>query len=346
MLNLELNLVNHLKKKLLINPDKEQIKVIKIFDKTFKSYFSRNFFLQPFFKKNLGVYLHGKVGIGKSVIIESIYTILGAKEPEFYHFSELIRILQIKSNKNLSHLESKKIGKPLIIIDELQLDNITDAILFLEFLEKSQKKFLIFTSNKSPREVFRSVIHDEVSKKIKSFFYRNYVVIESKSKVDYRFSHKNGNHYFFENKKKNKINQNNLVKKIIGKRKLLPKKIFKDINFKIKTCENQKLIDCYFSKICGSNLGNKEFDFICKNYKFIIIREIPILNEEKKDLIYRFIKLVDMIYREKRFLSISSNKTLDKIFFAKTKKFEFKRTYSRLVEIGSKNYISKYLTLN
>ena len=345
MFNLELKLLNHLRENLLINPDKEQSKIIKIFDKAFKSHFSNNFFYK-FFKKKFGLYLHGKVGIGKSIIIESVYTVLGSKNPVFYHFSELIRILQINSNKKLNNMESKKIDNSLIIIDELQLDNLTDALLLLEFLEKSQKKFLIFTSNKSPKNIFKSVMHDEVSNRIKSFFYRNYVVIESKSKVDYRFLHKIGNHYFFENKKKNKINQNDLVKKIIGKTKPLPKKIFRDINFKIKTCENQKLIDCSFSEICGSNLGNKEFDYICKKYKYLIIRDIPILNEEKKDLINRFIKLVDMIYKEKRFLSISSNITLDKIFFAKTKKFEFKRTYSRLVEIGSKNYISKYLRIN
>ena len=204
MFNLELNLLNHLRENLLINPDKEQSKIIKIFDKTLRSHFSNNFFYK-FFKKKFGLYLHGKVGIGKSIIIESVYTVLGNEDPVFYHFSELIRILQINSNNKLNNMESKKIDNSLIIVDELQLDNLADAILLLEFLDKSQKKFLIFTSNKSPKDVFKSVMHDEVSNRIKSFFYRNYVVIESKSKVDYRFLHKIGNHYFFENKKKIKL---------------------------------------------------------------------------------------------------------------------------------------------
>ena len=67
-----------------------------------------------------------------------------------------------------------------------------------------------------------------------------------------------------------------------------------------------------------------------------------ILNEEKKDLIARFITLIDHIYDEKKFLSISSNYGIDKIFKANTQKFEYKRTYSRLIEMGSKVYISKF----
>ena len=70
---------------------------------------------------------------------------------------------------------------------------------------------------------------------------------------------------------------------------------------------------------------------------------IPLLNEDRKDLIARFISLIDNIYEKKNFLSISSSYPLTKIFCAKTKKYEFKRTYSRLMEIGSKSYISNVL---
>ena len=44
-----------------------------------------------------------------------------------------------------------------------------------------------------------------------------------------------------------------------------------------------------------------EYKQIVKKFNFIIIRNIPILNEEKKNLIARFITLIDHIYDEKNF---------------------------------------------
>ena len=117
-----------------------------------------------------------------------------------------------------------------------------------------------------------------------------------------------------------------LVKKICIT-KLTPNKVLKNSHLTFKSNNSKRIIDSSFKKICGANFGVIEYKQIVKKFNFIIIRNIPVLNEEKKDLIARFITLIDHIYDEKKFLSISSNYGIDKIFKANTKKFEYKRTY-------------------
>ena len=150
-----------------------------------------------------------------------------------------------------------------------------------------------------------------------------------------------GDFFFFSNPRDNYKQQDVLVKKICIT-KLTPNKVLKNSDLTFKSNNSKRIIDSSFKKICGANFGVMEYKQIVKKFNFIIIRNIPILNEEKKNLIARFITLIDHIYDEKKFLSISSNYGIDKIFKANTKKFEYKRTYSRLIEMGSKVYISKF----
>ena len=64
------------------------------------------------------------------------------------------------------------------------------------------------------------------------------------------------------------------------------------------------------------------------------------MNESSKDLLYRFISFIDAIYDNKNILSISTKVELEKLYLGKSNSFEFKRTISRLKEMGSSNYIN------
>ena len=63
------------------------------------------------------------------------------------------------------------------------------------------------------------------------------------------------------------------------------------------------------------------------------------MDENSKNILARFISFIDVLYENKNILSISTNVELDKLYIGKTNSYEFKRTISRLKEMGSKNYI-------
>ena len=91
------------------------------------------------------------------------------------------------------------------------------------------------------------------------------------------------------------------------------------------------------------NLVFQDFLIIAKKVKFIIIRNIPQLDDDFKDYIHRFISLIDAFYENKNILSISTRVELDKYILGKQNAVELKRTISRLKEMGSNTYINKNL---
>ena len=66
----------------------------------------------------------------------------------------------------------------------------------------------------------------------------------------------------------------------------------------------------------------------------------------KKNILARFISFIDVLYENKNILSISSNVGLDELYIGNTNFSEFKRTISRLKEMGTNKYINKNLTTN
>ena len=67
------------------------------------------------------------------------------------------------------------------------------------------------------------------------------------------------------------------------------------------------------------------------------------MDENSKHLLTRFISFIYVLYENNNILSISTNVELDKLYVGKTNFYEFKRTRSRLREMGSNKYINKNL---
>ena len=65
------------------------------------------------------------------------------------------------------------------------------------------------------------------------------------------------------------------------------------------------------------------------------------MDENNKNVVYRFISFIDALYENKVVLSLSSDVELKELYLGKTNAFEFKRTLSRLEEMSSNSYINK-----
>ena len=89
-----------------------------------------------------------------------------------------------------------------------------------------------------------------------------------------------------------------------------------------------------------------DYDLISKKIKIFVLRNIKQIDESKKNILARFISFIDVLYENKNILSISSNVGLDELYIGNTNSSEFKRTISRLKEMGTNKYINKNLTTN
>ena len=252
-------------------------------------------------------------------------------------------IFHIQKSKGLK--KEFDIDKKLILIDEFYINNLTNIILFKKFLSESfkKKKIIIMTGNREITQIYDDPVNKQLCKDIKVFLDQNFKQIKMTSKVDYR-SKENVNHNFFFINKDNANRFQNSLRKQLAITSIPRDLIFKRKGYKF-TLNNfyGNLIDIEFESFMKKNLVFQDFLIIAKKVKFIIIRNIPQLNDDFKDSSHRFVSLIDAFYENKNILSISTRVELDNIYCGKKNIVELKRTISRLKEMGSNTYITKNL---
>ena len=338
MKTLSSKILSHLETQNHINPNVCQINAISQIEKKLNKSIRQR--VIEFFKKSFtGIYLYGSVGVGKSVILKALNLLF--KNSEIFHFSDLI--FHIQKSKGLK--KEFDIDKKLILIDEFYINNLTNIILFKKFLSESfkKKKIIIMTGNRKITQIYDDPVNKKLCSDIKVFLDQNFKQIKMTSKVDYR-SKENVNHNFFFINKNNANRFQNSLRKQLAITSIPRNLILKRRGYKF-TLDNfyGNLIDIEFESFMKKNLVFQDFLIIAKKVKFIIIRNIPQLNDNFKDSTHRFVSLIDAFYENKNILSISTRVELDNIYCGKKNIVELKRTISRLKEMGSNTYITKNL---
>jgi len=102
-----------------------------------------------------------------------------------------------------------------------------------------------------------------------------------------------------------------------------------------------------FAELCDDAKGATDYAAIGRNYNTIILRGVPKLNMDRRDLLRRFILLVDTLYYQHRNLVIEAEADLDHLFDIDAnleqtqvfdEEFAFQRCLSRLREMQTKEY--------
>ena len=144
-------------KKLEINPSQtEIINLLDIFLIRKKTFLSR------FFKKRekLCFYLHGKVGVGKTMLLDFVFDKLEIKKLR-KHFNEFMvnfhDFRHEKDNNTISmFVKNLKKKYDLIYLDEFQVTNIVDAMILGKLFEEIFKENIriIITTNTKLNDLY------------------------------------------------------------------------------------------------------------------------------------------------------------------------------------------------
>ena len=146
--------------------------------------------------------MFGSVGVGKSLILKAIHLIYS--KSEIFHFTDLMFNLQNSQDEKFRLLMMKK---KLILIDEFYINNLTNLILFKNFLEKllKKEKILIMTGNKELSDIYKDPVNKELCNSFKEYLDKNFTKIKMSSKVDYRKKELVDHNFFILKKKFKKI---------------------------------------------------------------------------------------------------------------------------------------------
>ena len=352
-MNLNKLFLNHCKKNNLeINPN--QLNLIEELDNFYNLNFNKSFFKKIFSTKdnNIGFYLQGDVGVGKTMILNFFYENFKFSKQRL-HFNEFMISFHdfVFKNKGINHenIIDKFVNKlskkyQLIYFDEFQVTNIADAMilgnLFKKIFDKNIK--ILFSSNVKINDLYKDGLQRDqflpFIKIIKNKCYQKNLIIEE----DYRKSQNKRNERFFYplNEKTNfKVNKyfRKITKNLTLKEKVLT---IKGRKFIIKNYFDG-IARFNFKDLCAKNIGAEDYIKIAEKCDLIIIENIPNFNNVNSNQQQRFITLIDIIYEKSIPLMITSQSKLDSLSSSDNLKQSFKRTISRLYELTSvkSNYL-------
>ncbi len=303
-----------------------------------------------------GLYLYGKVGRGKSMIMDLFFDTTNLKQKRRVHFNNFMNEIHVSlkqwRDNNIDNktdplpLIAKEISKniKLLCFDEFQVTDITDAMI-LSRLFTSLFKYgviVVATSNVAPINLYKDGLQRENFLPFIAILQKYVIEYELKSPQDYRLSHfqKLNNLYIYPYNYETSILLNNSFADLTNN--ALSKATILEVNGRSITIPHSHgdIAMANFSQLCAITLGSADYITIANNFSTIILHEIPIFNDDNADQGKRFISLIDQLYEHKVKLICSAQEEPIKLCQSPRLSFEFQRTASRLNEMQSKEYLS------
>ena len=317
-----------------------QVKIINSLEKFLDN---KETFLNRIFKKRekLCFYLYGKVGVGKTMLLDFVYDRLEIKKHR-QHFNEFMLnfhdFRHEKKDNNTINMFVKTLKKKydLIYLDEFQVTNIVDAMilgkLFQVIFEENMK--IIITTNTKLNDLYKDGLQREQFLPFISIIEKFSIQKELFIKDDYRTKNDTNPHDFFS-----PINEKTTFRANQRFRELTRGKNKEN---KIITTKGRDLIieNFYsgvvrlkFKDLCDKNLGAEDYLNIANTCKHILIEEIPKFDNENSNQQLRFITLIDVLYDKKIKLTLTLEEDLKNLSSSMKHSEVFKRTTSRLFEM-------------
>ena len=338
-------------KKNKFNINQNQIKVIE----QLKSYHNKNFknsLLKKIFKKNsdeLGFYLFGGVGVGKTMILDFFFDFIDTKNQRLHfnefmiNFHDFIHDKKGSNDENIINLfvNDLKSKISLIYFDEFQVTNIVDAMILGKLFEQifKQNIKIIITSNTKISDLYKDGLQRDQFKPFINIMQSKSIEHELRIEEDYRRSKDNQKQrFFFPLNEENNFEINKFFR-VITKNK---ENFSKNLNIKGRIFEIKNFYEGIsrfnFDELCDNNLGAEDYLEIVKNLKFMIIEKIPQFNDINSNQQQRFITLIDIIYDKNLPIAVTASQNIHEFTTSRSLEEPFKRTISRLYELTSMKY--------
>ena len=329
--------------------NQNQIDTVNKLNRYYQINFKRNF-IKKFLnndKNNLGFYLVGDVGVGKTMILNFFFNEIKEKKLRL-HFNEFMInfhdfSFQEKNKENVVNYFVKDLIKKteILYFDEFQVTNIVDAMILGELFKKifEMKIKVIFSSNININDLYKDGLQRDqfipFLKILENNCYQERLLINE----DYRLSQNtNLDRFLSPLNESNNFIFNKFFRKITkNKEKDVKILEIKGRKFHIENFY-EGVVKFKFDELCDRNLGSEDYISLVNNCNFIFIENLPKFDENNSNQQNRFITLIDIIYEKKIPLMITSQLDLNLMKSSKSLSEPFKRTISRLYELTSMKY--------
>ncbi len=299
-----------------------------------------------------GLYIHGRVGRGKTMLMDLFYEAVAFEPKRRVHFHEFMAGVHDRIARGRATTDGDPIPfvageiaaeAALLCFDELHVTDIADAMilgrLFKGLLDRGV--VVVATSNSPPGWLYWNGLNRQLFLPFIEVLDQQLDVVELEAERDFRLDKLAGRKLYFTpadaaaraglDQHWQRLTGNHpaaavdlLVK---GRRLVVPQTSMGVARFS-------------FDQLCGQPLGANDYLQIAHAFHTVLIDGIPVLTPDKRNEARRLITLVDTLYDSGVCLIVSADAEPAGLYPAGDGVHLFERTASRLTEMRSEGYLT------
>ncbi|MCP1220907.1 cell division protein ZapE [Acetobacter orientalis] len=302
-----------------------------------------------------GLYIVGRVGRGKTMVMDLFFGCAPVQRKERIHFLRFMQNVHQKlhalkaANPGMSDpippLAKTIAGRAeLLCFDEFQVNDIADAMILGRLFEAlfAAGVVIVATSNTEPGELFQNRPGADAFKPFIAIIKRELDTVELDSQRDYRRGRQQDRETWLvpaDTKAKTRLDE--IFARYAQGETAQPVTLeFSGRSFEVDQAAGV-VARFDFNSLCGKPRGPNDYLALAKQFTVLVIDDIPKMGQDEANLARRFITLIDALYDNGNLLFASAEATPDQLFTTGEGSDAFARTASRLAEMGSESWLTQ-----
>ncbi len=307
-----------------------------------------------------GLYVHGEVGRGKTMLMDLFFAASAVRRKRRAHFHEFMADVHERVHVYRQKIKTGELanGDPIVRVagdiaeeswllcfDEFHVTDIADAMilgrLFTSLFERGV--IVVATSNVDPDELYREGLNRALFLPFIALLRRHMDVVRLAARTDFRLqkltsvkvwhvpANAAADRALDDAWRRLALNEAGSPVELIVKGHVLhvPRAAHRVARFS-------------FAELCARPLGAIDYLRLAHEFQALVLDHVPVMDHPQRNEAKRFIALIDTLYDNAVKLVASAAAEPMQLYLADEgyEAQEFRRTASRLIEMGSQDYLA------
>ena len=291
-----------------------------------------------------GLYIHGNVGRGKTMLMDLFFANLQVKAKRRVHFHAFMQDIhrrrqELRDGDVVARIAAELAQEARVLcLDEMQVSDIADAMILGRLFQAllANGTVIVTTSNLPPGELYKDGLNRDLFLPAIKLMESNFDVVALASPTDYRLGRVKARESFVTPLgPKADAHVQRIWERLTDGKKGAPCEIpLLGRSLHVPECAHG-CARFSFAELCEAPLGPADYLALAANFQTLFIEHIPALKASQRNEAKRFVLLIDTLYDARRHLVASSAETPERIYPQGRHRFDFSRTVSRLQEMQS-----------
>lgn len=300
-----------------------------------------------------GLYIHGPVGRGKSMLMDQFFAAAPVVNKRRVHFNAFMLDVHARLHSaRAAHADDpikpviKSLAKEarLLCFDEFQVSDIADAMIIGRIFAGLFKAgvMVVATSNVAPDDLYKNGLQRALFLPFIALLKEKLAVVEMGPGQDYRLTKLAGHRvYLTPDDAAAAHHIDALFAELSGGKPVTPTELASQGRTLLAPCAAGRVARFTFADLCRQPLGAADYLALAARFAVLIVEHVPVFATAERNEALRFIALVDQLYDRHARLIVSAAAPAAALYPADGPyAFEFRRTASRLIEMGSAAWLA------